>query len=115
MSEKPMRRTQTRVQERQRRRAERERKERLKWQIPLGVVGLLALLAIAYFVFNTVAKPKPANAGVIGPRFQVDTDKLDLGKQPLGKTVRAEFKVRNIGDDALTLNAAQTATVLKGC
>ncbi len=115
MSEKPMRRTQARMQERERRRAERERKERLKWQIPFGVAGLLVVLAIAIFVFNTVAKPKPASAGGVGPRFQVDTEKLDLGKQPLGKTVKASFNVKNTGDDALTLNAAQTATVLKGC
>ncbi len=115
MSGKQIRRTQARVMERERRRAEQERKERLKWQIPLGVGVLLVVIAVAYLVFTTVAKPKVANAGVIGPRFQVDTEKLDLGKQPLGKSVRAVFNVKNSGDDALTLNAAQTATVLKGC
>ncbi len=115
MAEKPMRRTQARVQERQRRRAERERKERLKWQIPLGALALIAVLAVGYYVFTTVAKPKPAHAGVIGPRFQVNTDKLDLGYQKRGNTVHASFDVKNTGDDTLTLNAAQTATVLKGC
>ncbi len=115
MAERPIRKKQERILEQQRRRAAREQKERLKWQIPLGVVGLLAALVIAIFVFNTVAKPKPASAGVLGPRLQVNTDKLDLGHQPLGKTVHASFDVKNIGDDALTLNAAQTATVLEGC
>ncbi len=115
MPEKTMRRTQARIQERERRRAERERKERLKWQIPFGLAGLLVVLALAIFVLNTFATPKVANAGVVGPRFQLDTEKLDLGKQPLGKTVHASFEVQNTGDDALTLNAAQTATVLEGC
>ncbi len=115
MEEKPIRRTQARILERQRRRAEQERREQLKWQVPFALAGLLALIAVALFAVQTFAKPKVANAGVIGPRIQVNTEKLDLGKQPLGKTVHAAFEVKNTGDDALTLNAAQTATVLEGC
>ncbi len=111
----PIRRTQARIHERERRRAERERNERLKWQIPFAVAGLLVVLAIAIFALNTFAKPKPASAGVIGPRLQVNTVKLDLGHQPLGKSVHASFDVKNTGDDALTLNSVQTATVLEGC
>ncbi len=114
MVERPMHKKQERILEQQRRRAARERKEQLKWQIPLGL-GLLVLLAAAVLVFTTGTKPKVANAGVIGPRFQVDTEKIDLGKQPLGKTVQASFNVKNTGDDTLTVNAAQTATVLQGC
>ncbi len=116
MSDKPIRKTRVRLAERERRRAQRERNQRLKWQIPLAALGALAVLAAAYFVFTTVTKSSNAvSAGVNGPHFQVDTEKLDLGDQPLGNTIHASFNVKNTGDGTLTLNPAQTATVLEGC
>ncbi len=116
MSEKPLRKTQARTAERERRRTQQERNERLKWQLPFAGAGVLILFAIAYVVFTTAAKPsQPVATGVNGPHFQVDTDKIDLGDEPLGKTVQASFNVKNTGDGTLTLNAAQMAKVLEGC
>jgi hypothetical protein len=116
MSENHIRKTQVRVAERERRRAQQGRNERLKWQIPFAAAGVLALLAVAYFVFTNFTQPSQAVVtGVNGPHFQVDTEKLDLGDQPLGQTVHASFNVKNTGDGSLTLNPAQIATVLQGC
>jgi hypothetical protein len=116
MSDKPIRKTQLRAAERERRRMQRERNERLKWQIPLAPLGAIVVLAVAYFVFTTVTKSSNAvSAGVNRAHFQVDTEKLDLGDQALGNTVHASFNVQNTGDGTLTLNPARTATVLEGC
>ena len=116
MSDKPIRKTLVRAAERERRRAQRERNQRLKWQIPLAALGALAVLAAAYFVFTAVTKSSNGvRAGVNGPHLQVDTEKIDLGDEPLGKTVQAAFNVKNTGDGTLTLNPAGTATVLEGC
>ena len=116
MSRQPIRRTEARNQERDRRRAQLERNQKLKWQIPFAAAGGLILLAAAYFAFASFTKPsQPATTGVNGPQFQVDTEKIDLGDQALGNTVHASFNVKNSGDGTLTLNPAGTATVLEGC
>ena len=115
MDQKPIRKTQARTAERERQRALRQRNQGLKWQIPLAAGGAL-LLIVAYFVLTTVSQPSQASVkGVKGPQFQADTEKIDLGDQPLGKTVLAAFNVKNTGDGTLTLSVPQIATVLKGC
>lgn len=115
MAEKPVRRTLARNAERTRRRAQREG-QKIWWQIPLAALGAFAVLAAAYMVFTTLTTlPRAASAGVNGAHFQVDNEKLDLGNQPLDKTVHASFNVKNTGDGSLTLNADQTALVLQGC
>jgi hypothetical protein len=116
MSQKPVRKTQVRVAERERHRTRRERNEGLKWQIPFAAAGVLLLLAVAYFFFTTSSQPSQAgNQGVNGPQFHADTQKIDLGDEPLGKTVRAAFNVKNTGVGMLTLTVPQIATVLQGC
>ena len=116
MSANHTRKTQARVAERERRRTQQAQNERLKWQLPFAGAGVLILFAIAYFTFTTFAKPsQAATTGVNGPHLQVDTDKIDLGDQPLGKTVQADFKITNTGDGTLTLTPPQMATVLEGC
>jgi hypothetical protein len=116
MSEKHLRKTQVRTADRERRRAQRESKEKLIWQIPLAAVALVAVLAVAYYAVAASAQPPTTgSAGSSGPHFQADTEMLDLGDEPLGKTVHASFDIKNTGDGPLTLNAAQVATVLEGC
>ena len=116
MTDNQMRRTQARVAERERRRQQEERDQKLKIVIPIAVVGLVAVLAIGYSLFAQTNKPtRPVNAGVMGPRLQVDRDKIDLGKQHLGNTVRALFNLKNAGDDTLNLNVPGTVTLLQGC
>ncbi len=116
MAENHIRKTQARAAERERRRSQQARNERLKYQIPFAAAGVLALLAVAYVVFTSFVQPSQnVVKGVNGPHFQVDTDKIDLGDEPLGKTVQAAFKITNTGDGTLTLTPPQMPTVLEGC
>lgn len=114
MANQSIRKTQARVQERQRRRAKQDRLEKLRLVAPFAAGALLLLLVVGYFLFTSSAGPQ-VTTGVNGPQVQVDTDKLDLGDQPLGNPVHASFDVKNTGDGTLTLNPAKIATVLEGC
>ncbi len=107
------RRTEARIAAREQRRQEREAKARLWRRIPLVIVGVLVLLGVGLVVYGTVGQPNVT--GVNGPRLQVDQEKVDLGDQHFGTTVRATFKLTNTGDGTLTLNPPQIATVVQGC
>lgn len=56
-----------------------------------------------------------SGAGQIGPRLEVNQERLDLGRQPFDKMVRAEFAVKNSGDRSLTLDASTPVRVVEGC
>ncbi len=116
MSEQSMRRTQARVAERERRRKQEEQKEKLLKIVPLTLVAILAVVGIGYVVLASVVKlPRAANAGVVGPRLLVDQEQLDLGNRPLNIPIRAQFNVKNAGDDTLNLVVPQVVTALEGC
>ncbi len=111
----PIRKTQARVAERQRARTAEQRKDAVKRFIPLVVVFLVAVFVL-FVGLTTLTQTSEQNIqGTIGPRFQVDRDSLDLGNQPLGKTVRAAFTVKNGGDGTLKLDVPKVATLLTGC
>ena len=114
MAENSTRKTQARIAERERRRQQEERIQTLKTVVPV-LAGIILLLAVGYSLFTVITKPATLNPGVVGPRLQVDRDKIDLGKQPLGKTVRAVFNLKNTGDGTLTLSVPRTVTLLQGC
>lgn len=116
MANQPNRRTLVRVKERERRRAERERLDTLRRLAPFAAGGLLVVLIAVYYLVGTANSGAPkVTTATNGPHVQVDTQKIDLGDQPLGNTVHASFNVENAGDGTLTLNAAKIATVLEGC
>ena len=79
------------------------------WMFVGAAVLIVAALAI-WFVQNA-----DTGEGKIGPRLAVNTEKIDLGKQPFDKTVRAEFKVTNTGDRNLNLDATSPIRVVEGC
>lgn len=115
MSEQ-MRRTQARTLERERRRKEQGRQDKLRTTIPLVVIAIAAVVGLSYFVYTrTVKPPRPANAGIIGPKLEVDKEQLDLGNRPLNVAVRAQFTVKNTGDDTLKLDVPKMVTALEGC
>jgi hypothetical protein len=74
--------------------------------IALGAIVVVALVWI-------MLTPNRGDGGK--PQLQVSTERLELGKQSLGSTVRASFTVKNAGTGTLTLNAPSRPTVLQGC
>ena len=107
---------QARVAERERRRKEREQRQKLFKIVPLVIVAIIAVIGVGFTVYTNVAKPpRPANAGVIGPRMEVDREQLDLGNRKLNEQVRAAFTIKNSGDDTLNLGVPQSVTALEGC
>lgn len=111
----PIRKTQARVAERQRARTAEQRTSAMKKWIPVGVVLLIAAFII--FVGLTMLKPtaSPEIQGTIGPRFQVDQEKIDMGNRIFNQPVRAVFNVKNVGDGTLKIETPEIANVLEGC
>ncbi len=114
MAEASPRKTQARVAERERRRQQEERNKKLKIAIPV-VVGIIAVLALGYSLFTQAKPARPANAGVVGPRLQVDQEKIDLGRRVFNQPVRGAFNLKNVGDDTLKLGVPKLVTALEGC
>lgn len=73
------------------------------------VIAAVASLA-SWFSLNA-----ETGDGKIGPQLAVNTERIDLGKQPFDKLVRAEFKITNHGDRTLTLDASSPIRVVEGC
>ncbi len=116
MSDQPIRKTESRIVERGRRRAQLQRRNNLMHRLPILVVVIIALLAVGYSLFTRVYQsPRGANAGVIGPRLQVDNEQIDLGRRIFNQPVRAVFTIKNVGDGTLNLSVPRVVTALKGC
>ena len=111
----PIRKTEARIAERQRMRAEEQRKGMLKKFVPLAVVFLVAVFVI-FVGLTTLNQTSNQNVqGATGPQLQVDREKIEMGKQIFNNTVRAAFTVKNVGDSTLKLEAPKVASVLEGC
>lgn len=81
---------------------------------PLLVLGGLALLAVVVLTLVFIAlSPNHPNGGT--PQLQVNSDRLELGKQIFGQSIRASFTIKNTGTGTLTLSAPSTPRVLQGC
>lgn len=73
--------------------------------------GVLIVAAVAIWF----AQNAETGDGKIGPQLAVNTERIDLGKQPFDKLVRAEFKITNNGDRTLTLDASSPIRAVEGC
>ncbi len=111
MSNQPIRKTQARALERERARQQSARRDAITQAIPFGIAAVVVLF-IGVVVFLLTNQPQTVSGA---PRLQVDQEKIDLGDQPLGKTVRAAFTVKNVGDGTLKLDVPKTATLVTGC
>lgn len=87
----------------------------LPWLLGGGIVVLIAV-AIAILAKQPTPDQATTPAKVTGsPRLEVDKDRIDFGDVPLGKTVKASFKLTNAGDEPLTISAPPVAEVVEGC
>jgi hypothetical protein len=78
--------------------------------------GALLLLLVGIGIWRGVS---PSNQGAasatVGPQLAVVQERVDLGRQPFDKRVRAEFQVKNVGDLPLMLDASRPIKALEGC
>jgi hypothetical protein len=116
MSDRPIRKTEIHIVERGRRRAHQQRGNDLPRRLPILIAVIIALLAVGYSIFTRAYQPpRAANAGVTGPRMQVDSEQIDLGRRTFNQPARAVFTIKNVGDDTLNLSVPRVVTALKGC
>ncbi len=111
MPEKPMRKTEARIAERERARAQQRRNSMMKKIIPL-IIGVAVVVFVVLVAVTTVNQ---TTSGTIGARLQVDQEKIDLGNRVFNQPVRATFTVKNVGDGTLKLETPRVANVLEGC
>jgi len=76
----------------------------------IGGAVILALLAVGLVVLNGASG---SSGGT--PQLTVDRERIDFGKVPFDKLVRAEFKVQNTGSGTLVLDASAPIKILQGC
>ncbi len=115
MAEKRTTKTSPRLAERQRRRAEQERRSSLVRLIPFVILGLIGLVLVGLGLYGTLRSSGAIDDPNSKPQIAVDHEKLELGDQKLGSTVRAQFNIKNTGSGTLKLNVPAMPTVLEGC
>jgi hypothetical protein len=93
----------------------RKRKQN-KFLVPvlLGLVGLLLILlaGLAWWgsaKSNVVIKVKGA------PALQADREFIDLGEVKLGRVVKVDFELTNVGDQTLRFSQLPYVEVKEGC
>ncbi len=66
--------------------------------------------------FNPRSAATGSPAQVTGqPKLAVDREQIDFGKVPLDKTVKATFKLTNVGDQPLQILSQPVVEVKQGC
>ena len=110
----------------QERRQQRERARRrrtvLLAALGLGLVGVLALAGYLASGAGRGGSAQGSSAGVNwsapaysgGPRLAVDRTTVDDGTVPYGHEVEATYRLKNVGDQALTLRQP-AVEALEGC
>ncbi len=90
--------------------ARKKRQQNSSWFLFVGIALIaVALLAFIWFALT----PQRASSGT--PQLQVNTERLDFGKQIFEKPVHASFQIKNVGSGTLTLSVPRSATLLEGC
>ena len=89
---------------------------RLPWLLGLAIALIGGAILVLWTRSNASSAQKTFGEPVSGrPKLAVNQDQIDLGDQPLGKTVSAVFQVRNTGDQMLIFESAPQVEVVEGC
>jgi len=104
----------------------RHQQRRILYRV-FGLAGLLAAVAIVLLVTGgeknqTASSQQPSAAPATwsaevytgGARLAVDKTSVDEGSVAYGHEVQARFRLRNVGDQPMTLGTAEVKT-LEGC
>ena len=113
MIEKPTRKTQARVLQREQIRAREQRKNNLKVILPMIAVAFVVVVIVASAMYARPGESAMQTNGT--PHLQVDSDQIDLGRRIFNQPVRAVFNIKNTGDGTLKLDVPRVANVLEGC
>ncbi len=87
-----------------------------RWRLISGAVVLGILFAGFTWVY--VARESTVSADAQyrgGPRLAVETDLIDFGPVKFNTMVQAVFRLRNIGDQPLTISSNPQVEVAEGC
>jgi len=82
-------------------------------------LGAVLIVVVGFLAWRggtsgaTSASATPQVTG--GPKLSVDREVIDLGKLPLDSMVRAEFKLKNVGDQPLAVRGEPRVELVKGC
>jgi hypothetical protein len=83
----------------------------------LLIAGGILLVAVAYFVIRANNQPRsdfvPQVTG--SPAISVEPAQIDMGDVTLGTQVRADFVVKNLGDQPLKFSKAPYIEIVEGC
>ncbi len=88
---------------------------RSPWPITLLIVAAGLLVLAVYFLTAGRAAPAAAIEVSGSPRLRVDRELVELGVVQLGKTVKVDFTLTNVGDQPLTFTETPYVEVVEGC
>jgi hypothetical protein len=83
----------------------------------LLIAGGILLVVVAYFVIRANNQPRsdfvPQVTGA--PAISVEPAQIDMGEVALGTPVRADFVIKNMGDQPLKFSKAPYIEIVEGC
>jgi len=89
------------------------------WPFVVMAVGAVLIVVVGFLAWRggtSGAKSASATPQVTGgPKLSVDRDSIDFGTLPLDQPVRAEFKLKNVGDQPLAIKGEPRVELVKGC
>jgi len=89
--------------------------QRPTWLLPAVIVGAIVVV-LAIVAAMTGSRREPFEPEVAGaPRAEVDQTSIDHGAVRFEQPVESVFRVRNVGDQPLTILGEPRVELLQGC
>ena len=90
---------------------------RSPWPFVVMAIGAAVILVVGFWVlrWSDSSSSTGAPQTTSGARLSVDRTTIDFGKVPLDKMVKAEFKIKNVGNQPLIVKAEPRVELVKGC
>ena len=89
------------------------------WPFVAMAVGAVLIVVVGFLAWRgSTSGARSASATpqvTAGPKLSVDRNSIDFGKLPLDIPVKAEFKLKNVGDQPLAIKGAPRVELVKGC
>ena len=87
------------------------------WPFAVMAVGAVVIIVVGFLALRGGNSSPATNAlqATDGARLSVDRTTIDFGKVPLDKMVKAEFKIKNVGNQPLIIKGEPRVELVKGC